>query len=295
MGLDPHPECCRQSRRDQLGVSDRGEVGEVRAELVPADRLGRDLDGKAGLADPASTGQGDEPAFLAQPLQCGDLVVAADDRAQCCGQIRSTQSASPPIGPEARVVGQDRVLEVAQHRTRLESEFGGQQLASPTEGGEGVGGPAVAVQRQHQLTPRAFAERIGVEECFELADALLAGAARQFGLNRLLEHDRPQLPQPLHLPRWKRTVGHILVRFAAERGTRLAQQADGITRVALGDLGAGLGDKRRDAPGVDVHVFWIELVPAAAMNDRRWAEHPAESQDGPLQGLAGGRRPTGRP
>ena len=187
------------------------------------------------------------------------------------------------------------MLEVAQHRTWLESEFCSQQLASPTEGGEGVGRPTVAVQRQHQLTPGPLAERIGIEERFELADALLAGAARQLRLDRRLEHHRSQLPQPLHLACRKRGVGDVLVGVAAERGARLAQQADRITRVTLGDLGTGPGDKRRNPARVDVHAFRIELVSPAAMHDRRRAERPPKSQDRPLQSLACGRWPTSRP
>ncbi len=174
-------------------------MGRTRAE--PTVRAAT-CDGKAGLADPPGTRQGDEPVLLAQLLQRGNLVLAADERAERCGQVRWTQSTARPIAPEARVVSQDRVLEVAQHWTGLESELDSEQLAGPTEGGEGVGGPAVAVQREHQLTPGALAERIGIEEHFEITDALLAGTARQFCLDRLLEHHRLQLAQPLHLPSW---------------------------------------------------------------------------------------------
>ena len=80
------------------------------------------------------------------------------------------------------------MLQVAQQRTWLKSELGGEYLAGPAIGGKGVGGAAGSIQGEHQLTPRPLSERMAIEQRLEVDDALLAGAARQLGLDRVLHH-----------------------------------------------------------------------------------------------------------
>ena len=59
VGLDLDAQRRRQRRRDEFGIVDPGKINEKRAPLMA--RLSDEVDGEAGFADPAHTGEGDQP------------------------------------------------------------------------------------------------------------------------------------------------------------------------------------------------------------------------------------------
>ena len=71
----------RERGREQLDVADRGEIDEERTELVAPGVAGGDLDGEAGLADPADTGERHQPVVLTR-----------------AGPARRARSSRPTIG-----------------------------------------------------------------------------------------------------------------------------------------------------------------------------------------------------
>ena len=58
---------------------------------------------------------------------------------------------------------------------------------------ERVGLAARAVEREHQLAAQPLAQRVLVDERFELADELRVAAERELGLGALLDEREPQL------------------------------------------------------------------------------------------------------
>ena len=134
------------------------------------------------------------------------------------------------VRAQVRVVGQDRTLQVAQRRTGLETELGGEQQSNTAVGGEGVGGSSRLVEGEHQLTPRPLAVGMRLNERFQLTDASLTGAAGELGLERLLDDGRVELVQSLHLPRRQGSLGHVGVRLAAER--RIDSRSTSTTSLA---------------------------------------------------------------
>ena len=92
-------------------------------------------------------------------------------------------------------------------------------------GGERVGLPAAAVQRQHPLRVQPLAQRLGGDERLELADHLAVPALVEVVLDRELERRQPQLLQPPDLGARERLVGDVVERRAAPQRQRLARRA----------------------------------------------------------------------
>ena len=231
-------------------------------------------------------------------IERGELALAADDRAQRGRQVRPTQARRGRAAlQQLEVVGQDRPLQVAQRRTGLDSELGGEQQPSAAVGGEGVGGSSRLVEGEHQLAPRPLAVRVALgrtlpaRRCIAHRRRMASSAS-----NRLLDHRRLQLVQSLHLPRRQGGLGHVLVRLAAERlssphaSTPTASPASPSAIASRASASSWLTRRASTSTAVG-----IEPVAAAAFDDRRRPERPPQPGDVPLQRLAGRRRRAARP
>ncbi len=294
--FDLHTECRCERRWDQLDVTDWGEIDEERAVGEAPDCLRSEFDGEAGLADPADPGERDQPIAQTQDFQRGELELSADDRAHFGRQVRRTQTGRcRNRRQQPRVVGEDRLLQFLQRRSRLESEFGAEQHPDATVSAKGVGGAARLVQGEHQQTPGGLSVRVVLQERLQLADASLPAAKCQFGLDRLLEYGRLQLVESMHLPCGQSGLGHVRIGFTAERRGRVAQQADSATRIATTDCLSRLGDKLADPSRVHMDTVGVEPVAATLLDDGFCTEHPPQPHDVPLQRLARSIRPPPRP
>ena len=126
--FDLHTECRCQRRRDQLDVTDRGEIDEERAVGEAPDCLRSEFDGEAGLADPADPGERDQPIAETQVSS-----VASSSCRPTIGLTSAGRFDAPKPWrcrdrrQQPRVVGEDRLLQFLQRRSRLESEFGAEQ------------------------------------------------------------------------------------------------------------------------------------------------------------------------
>ena len=180
----------RRQARDQIsdGQSDGQQAGEVAAlgAAAPAGAkslvVGRRPDGRRErrLADPRFTVDHDHPPvaaasrvedFLGEPK----LGIPADDR--CPGGRRRLRRARCV---QARFLAEQVDLEAAKLRAEVDSELVVQHLPGPADGGQGIGLPIGAVQRQRQQAVPALPQRIGRDEAFELGNltAVLAQGER---------------------------------------------------------------------------------------------------------------------
>ena len=97
---------------------------------------------------------------------------------------------------QRRVLPQDRLLQLAQRRARLDPQLFYQRPPRRLVDGERVGLPAATVQREHQLGAHALAQRVLGGERLQLGDQIGVATERQIGLDPLLQHREAKLLQP---------------------------------------------------------------------------------------------------
>ena len=112
------------------------------------------------------------------------------------------------------VLREDRPLEPAQLRSRIEAEFLGQDVAAVLEDAQRVGLPPGAIQGDHELAPESFAQRVRGDERFELDDRFAHVAELEFELDPFLDGLEPQLGQA-----GDRRLRELLVGEVGERVT----------------------------------------------------------------------------
>jgi hypothetical protein len=100
-------------------------------------------------------------------------------------------------------------------RSRLEPQLLDQQVACGAVGGERVGLPSGAVEREHQHRVEALAQRFGGDERLELCDHVVVPAVVEVMLDRELERCQPQLLEPADLGGRERLIRDIIERLAA--------------------------------------------------------------------------------
>jgi hypothetical protein len=189
---------------------------------------------------------------------------------------------------ERRILAQDRLLQPAQLRHRLQPELLHQRPARIPERVQRIRLPARTVQRQHQQAAQAFAQRMLVHEGPESPDDLRVAARPQLALEAQLDRGQVELPQPASLERGKRLLEHARERLPLPQGQRLPRQlAPGPVAV----FGRSF-DEPLKAQRVDRHRIDAQLVPAAARHDLRTlvGHQPTQMRNVLLDHLRGGRR-----
>ena len=110
---------------------------------------------------------------------------------------------------ELGVVGQDRALELLELWARLEPEFFDEGRARIAVDVQSVRLTSRAVQREHQLTAQALAQRLTRGECLQLRHELCRLPCPQVGLDPILDRRNTQLLQPRHLRLRERLVHEV--------------------------------------------------------------------------------------
>ena len=149
-----------------------------------------------------------------------------------CG--RGFESRTRAVERECGVLPQDRRLELAELRARLEAEIIGERAASGLVRTQGVGLASGAVQAQHELCPKTLSVGVLGDECLKLGDERCIAAEREVGVDLLVENVEQQLLQPgdgLGGEGLGREVGE---RSVAPELERLAQQRRPALLVAGG-------------------------------------------------------------
>lgn len=127
-----------------------------------------------------------------------DVVGAPDERAQLgvdVGEPRLTTRLAN-WRRERVVMGEDLSLEFAQLGAGLEAELVGQDVTDPLERSQAVRLSTAAVEGEHELRPEAFAQRVVVNEAFELGDGGVMAATREIGVDAVLHRREVQLFEP---------------------------------------------------------------------------------------------------
>ena len=165
---------------------------------------------------------------------------------------------------ERRVVGEDRCVQALQRLAGVDAEFAGEQFADPLVGGERVGLPAAAVQRQHELAVQPLPQRMPGGQLLQLGDERVVPAERQVGVDPGLQNGEPQFLQPGGLGPGEGVVGQVGQHRAAPQIQRLAQRLGGFGVPASFQLSPSRGEavlEQRRVQVLMVHVQHITAVP----------------------------------
>ena len=106
-------------------------------------------------------------------------------------------------------MGEDGGVQAPQRLPGIDPELVGEQVADPPVGGQRVGLPAAAVQRQHELAVQPFPQRMVGDQPLQFGGERVVPAKRQVSLDPALPGGEPQLFQAGRLGLYERVVGQV--------------------------------------------------------------------------------------
>src|SRR5205807_1316098 len=122
---------------------------------------------------------------------------------------------------ERRVLYEDRLLELLQRRTRLDTELVNERPPRSLVCVERLRLAAGPVERKHELGAQALAQRMLCDKRLKLSDELRVAAEGEIGLDSLHDCDHAALLQELSRRERERLVGEVRERRAAPERERL--------------------------------------------------------------------------
>ena len=289
--------------RERAQRLDERQVGQARADELDAaaDQHGRaavlrprrDLADHAALADPGRARDEHGPpvaqgGLAEHRVQRGQLLLAADEAGPGRRPAR-TGRGRPRRRVELRVLGEDPPVQRLQPRGRLDAQLLVEPAAEAVVGRERLGLPAGAVEREHEQPVRRLAQRVRGDVRLELRDRVGVAAARDVGLDALLEAGQPQRFEVRGLDLRERLL-ELGERRAAPQVQRLAQQRRRALRVAGVECRAPGLPQPREARGVHVLGAGDERVARRPRLERTLGQDLAQLRDGDLDHLDRRRR-----
>ena len=192
--------------------------------------------------------------------------------------------------PQRGVVAQDRRLQLAKGRRRLQAELLQQQLPDLAVGLEGLGLAAAAVQGEHELAAEPLAQRMLADQALQLADELAAGAKSQVGLDPFLQADQAQLVEPGDLGLGEGLVAEV---GQGRSPPQLQGQPQGLGGLGGGAVGQGLaslGEQPLEAAQVDLVGEGAEQVARRPRHQPPLGQRPPQPRHGRLERVGRARR-----
>ncbi len=115
---------------------------------------------------------------------------------------------------ELRIVIEDRPFQLLQLPPRLDAKFADQNLPGVPIDLECLRLPSRAVQREHELGPRALAQGLPLDERLELRHELLMLAESEICIDAVFECHGAALLEPRDLRLGERLVAQVTQRWA---------------------------------------------------------------------------------
>ncbi len=175
-----------------------------------------------------------------------------------------------------------------ERRGRLDPQLLVEPAAEAVVGRERLGLAAGAVEREHQHPVRRLAQRVRGDVRLELGDRVGVAAARDVGLDALLEAGQPQRLEMGGLDPRERLI-ELGERRAAPQVQRLAQQHGRPLRITRVQRRAPRLPQPREAGGVHVLALGDERVAGWPGLQRALRKHLAQLRDRDLDHLHRGR------
>ena len=232
--------------RGQRVRRDRDEPGRCSIPRHREDRDGHGCRQHEGAPDPE---QGHAPAGH-RPRQRRPC---ARSRARRRNALRRRQR---------RIVAEHRLLEALQSLARLETQFLGEQAARLVVDTQRVRLSAGAIEREHQLPAKAFAQWMLRNQSLQLRSDVGVAAESQIRLEPLLDCAEAQLVQPADLALSERVVGEVGEGRPAPEGERFSERRGRVLGVAGGQLSPSLLDEAPEPVDVQLVRPHLEHVTA---------------------------------
>jgi len=278
-------------RDEQVGARNRREADEHRSVPELGLERVRDREAQSRLAGATRAGERDESCALdaEQRIDRSELQSAAHER-RGRHRKRLRRAGRRRGGREARLLPEDRPLQLLQGRAGVEAELLGQNKTGVPVDLERLRLAAAAVEREQPLLEEPLAVRMLGRERFELGDDGVVSAAGEVRVVTELERSQAQLLEPLGLGGAARLLGQVGERRAAPDRERFPQ----VVRCVVG---AARFESRSPALECALEPVEVELVltddhavPAPGGLDPLTAERAAQPVHVDLQRLDGGRR-----
>ncbi len=213
-------------------------------------------------------------------MQADDAEVGEDHRRRAPGRREV----------ERGILGEDGELEPTQLGPRLDRERVHERLTTCAVDLERLGLPPGAVEREHQLAPRALPERVRRDERVQLLEDVRVMPEGEVGLDPVLERREAQLLEPIGGLRRERLADEIREGRSAPLGERVPQQLRTAGEIARRDRPAARGRAGLEAEEIERRGRRFEEISGLARLDGRRPERLAEPRHVDLHGGGGRRR-----
>ena len=201
------PEGGGEARGDPVGrvgvaVVDRGQVHEPHPVREEGAHVVGDLDREPGLAAATGTDERDDPVRREPGGEVAALGVAADEPGAAPGEVhfddarRGRDDRRRGGRNQRRVVGEDLLVQPAQCRPRLDTEFVGENAAQLVERRECRLLAARGVERPQPQLPQRLEVGVLGDQRHQVRDGTVGVAGGQQGGQAVLGHDDAHLGEP---------------------------------------------------------------------------------------------------
>ena len=269
--------------RDGREADEDGPVAELGLKRV------RHGEAQACLARPSRAGERDELRALVAEERAhrGELEPTADERRRRHRQ-RPGRARRRLGSCEARILLQDRPLQLLQCGARVEAELFRQGFAGVAVDLERLGLAAAAVERDQPLLEESLAVRVLGRERLELGDDGGVPTAGEFRVVAKLERRQAQLLQPLRLGGPPRLFGEVGERRPAPHRERLAEVVRRVLRATGLESRPAAFERALEAVEVELVLLDDDAVSAARRLDPLGAERAPQAVHVDLERLDGG-------
>ena len=244
-------------------------------------QLVRGLEREPRLAGAARPRERDQPSpFGEEPRDLADLPAPTDQRCRR-GRQPSARANLGWLDRQARVLPEDRRFELAQLRARLEAELLHEDTARVAIRLERVCLPPRAVEREHQLPPRALTRGMLANESLELRNELGVAAQREPCLDVVFDCREARLLEPLAIG--LECGANVGERRAAPEREGLRQQTVRLRWIAFLQTSSPVGGEPLEAGEVELVRLDVHGVAAPVSVNPLGAESATEARDVDLE------------
>src|SRR5688500_2861447 len=229
----------------------------------------RDVERQPRLADPARSGERDEP-YVGRSQQSRDSLAIFVSADRSCQRRRQPASPRRRAGGclEGRVVTEDGSLEPAERRAGLDSQLVDERATRLLVGLERLRLPSCAIERDHELRPKPLSKRIRLDERFELADHQRVAPEGQLRFDPMLDRGETQILQTRYLTLREPLVREVRQRRAPPEPERPSEQLDGSFGHGTGQGPRALLDELLEELAVELTRPNLEQVAATPGHER---------------------------
>jgi hypothetical protein len=257
----PHGGRCRVERGDEsiaerlhqcaaVSIDDALQGAQVALEHGGGDVVSQSQ-GQRGRVDDIRPHEGDQPGV-------GSWLQITCRAGGPRGVVFDT-GAHLPGGHERRVVAEDPLFELAELRAGFDAQLVREVAPHLLVGAEGVGLPATAIQREHQLRPEPLVEGMGGRGVFQLRSRLACTAQLQQGVEPALQRLDVQGLETGRLVVRPADTGELSQRRSPPQRQCRLEHRQPARRVGLR---AGRRHVPLEAVGIDLHEGDLEHIAA---------------------------------